>query len=221
MARHARSFSATKARPGGHISPFCEPATTASTPQASIGHGTTPREDTVSTTSSVSVARVSPAYASMSSSTPVEVSLWVARTTRAPGWARRAAASRSGATVSPYGASRSRTVTPNARQTSSQRSPNLPQRITIASSPGDRRFTTAASIAPVPEAARTSTSLRVSSMSASAARTRANSVSNSGVRWWRMGRDRAWSTSGGIGVGPGARRWYFFIQEPPLDRAGF
>ena len=40
------------------MSPFCEPATTTSMPQASIGHGTTPRDETVSTTHSVSVPRV-------------------------------------------------------------------------------------------------------------------------------------------------------------------
>ena len=60
LARRGRS-RATNARPGGHISPFCEPATTASIPQASIGHGTTPSDETVSTTHKVSVRRVSAA----------------------------------------------------------------------------------------------------------------------------------------------------------------
>ena len=49
---------ATNASPGGHMSPFCEPATTTSIPQASIGHGTTPSDETVSTTHRVSVRRV-------------------------------------------------------------------------------------------------------------------------------------------------------------------
>ena len=49
---------ATNASPGGHMRPFCEPATTTSIPQASIGHGTTPSDETVSTTQSVSVPRV-------------------------------------------------------------------------------------------------------------------------------------------------------------------
>src|SRR5262249_4724977 len=97
---------------------------------------------------------------------------------------------------------------------STQRSPNFPQRTTMARSPGEQRFTTAASMAPVPEAARTITSLVVSHSRATPARPRRKSASNSGVRWWRMGRDTAWSTSGGIGVGPGARRWYFFMASP-------
>ena len=40
------------------MSPFWEPATTASIPQSSIGHGTTPSDETVSTTHRVSVRRV-------------------------------------------------------------------------------------------------------------------------------------------------------------------
>ena len=94
---------------------------------------------------------------------------------------------------------------------SAQRSPNLPQRTTSTSSPGEQRLTTAASSAPVPEAARMMTSFRVPISSARPARTRPKSASNSGVRWWRIGWAIAWSTSGGIGVGPGASRWYFFM----------
>ena len=77
------------------------------------------------------------------------------------GWAASAAATRSGGTVSPYGASMVWTVRPNARAMPVQRSPNLPHWTTSTSSPGEQRLTTAASSAPVPEAARIMTSLRV------------------------------------------------------------
>ena len=49
----SQSGSATLAiaRPGGHISAFCEPETTTSMPQASVSSGTAPSEETASTTS--------------------------------------------------------------------------------------------------------------------------------------------------------------------------
>ena len=141
----------------------------------------------------------------------MDVSLWVTKSARARGCCASAASTRTGSTVSPYGASMACTVMPNARAMSCHRSPNLPQRTTSTSSPGEQRLTTAASSAPVPDAARTMTSLRVPISSARPARTRAKSASNSGVRWWMIGRPMAWRTSGGIGVGPGARRWYFFM----------
>ena len=102
-------------------------------------------------------------------------------------------------------------TTPKARAIPVQRSPNLPHWTTSTSSPGEQMLTTAASRAPVPEAARMMTSPRVPISSASPARTRPNSASKAGVRWWRIGCAIAWRTSAGIGVGPGARRWYFFI----------
>src|SRR5262249_1794682 len=93
-----------------------------------------------------------------------------------------------------------------------QRSPNFPHWTTSTSSPGEQRLTTAASSAPVPEAARMMTSPRVPITSARPARTRSKSASKLGVRWWRIGWAIAWRTSGGIGGGPGARRGYFFMH---------
>ena len=45
----ARSETEANARPGGHISDFCEPATTTSTPHSSWGSSTAPRPETAST----------------------------------------------------------------------------------------------------------------------------------------------------------------------------
>jgi hypothetical protein len=52
-------------------------------------------------------------------------------------------------------------VTPKARAISSHRSPNLPARSTIATSPADKVFASAASMAPVPDEANGITSCAV------------------------------------------------------------
>ena len=70
------------ARPGGHISAFCEPERTTSTPQASVSSGTAPSEETASTTSVASPTAALIAW--MSVTTPVEVSDCVQKTISAP-----------------------------------------------------------------------------------------------------------------------------------------
>ena len=70
----SQSGSATLAiaRPGGHISAFCEPETTTSTPHASVSSGTAPSDETASTTSTASPTAALSAWTS--ATTPVEVS---------------------------------------------------------------------------------------------------------------------------------------------------
>ena len=108
---------------------------------------------------------------------------------------------------------------PKALQISSQRSPNLPATTTATVSPAESVLTTAASIAPVPEQAKGSTSCDVWKSFLSPARTSRKSASYSGVRWWSIGCAIASSTSLGTGVGPGAMSWYFFMKSrSPLRR---
>ena len=68
-------------RPGGVISPFCEPDIATSTPQASISNGMQPSEATASTISSASwpAARTAWPIASMSLTTPEAVSICATR----------------------------------------------------------------------------------------------------------------------------------------------
>ena len=70
-----------KPRPGGVISPFCEPAIATSTPQSSISNGMQPSEATASTSSSASLPAASRALpiALMSFSTPDAVSTCATR----------------------------------------------------------------------------------------------------------------------------------------------
>ena len=77
---------------------------------------------------------------------------------------------------------------------------------TTTSSPGERRLVTEPSMAPVPEAASTSTSWPVPKSSRSPSCTSASISPNCGVRWWITGSAIAAITSGGTGVGPGASR---------------
>ena len=113
----------------------------------------------------------------------MEVSLCWASTALMPGVVFSASATRSGETVSPYGAVTSTTSTPKARHRSSQRSPNLPALTTTTVSPGESVLTTAASMAPVPEHASGMTSWEVCTRRLSPASTSMKSASYSGVRW--------------------------------------
>src|ERR1700682_3555971 len=73
----AFSDTALKPRPGGSISPFCEPATDTSMPQASCSYSSEPRPEMVSTISSAGcltwsmILRTSSGWVTQ----PVEVSL--------------------------------------------------------------------------------------------------------------------------------------------------
>src|SRR6202047_271068 len=74
----AFSDTALKPRPGGSISPFCEPATETSTPQASCSYSIEPRPEMVSTINSAGclVRSIALRTSSGDVTQPVEVSLW-------------------------------------------------------------------------------------------------------------------------------------------------
>jgi len=102
-AATARSETEAKARPGGVISDFCEPAITTSTPHSSWGRSTAPRPEIASTARIVLWLRATSANARTSLTTPVDVSDWVvnrARTGRSR--APSASSTRSGFTFSPH-----------------------------------------------------------------------------------------------------------------------
>ena len=69
-ASSARSLTEAKARPGGVMSAFCEPATTTSTPHASCSSRAAPRPETASTTSSAPWRLTTSAIAWMSCTMP-------------------------------------------------------------------------------------------------------------------------------------------------------
>jgi hypothetical protein len=106
------SDSAQKDKPGGSMSPFCEPATIRSTSHASIGKSAIPRLDTASTIEMAPVEAVTAAMPWTSCSTPVEDSLCCIRTALASGCSRSARANRSAGTVSPKPAVSATTLTP-------------------------------------------------------------------------------------------------------------
>src|SRR4051812_6617931 len=78
----AFSETALKPRPGGSISPFCEPATETSMPQASCSYSIDPRPEMVSTISSAGCLTRSSSLRTSSGGVtqPVEVSLWTTQT---------------------------------------------------------------------------------------------------------------------------------------------
>ena len=73
-------------------------------------------------------------------------------------------------------------------------------------------FTTAPSIAPVPEAAKTRTSVEVWKRNFNPWRTSEKICSYSGARWWRIGLLMANNASTGMGVGPGVIKYLFIIK---------
>ena len=86
------------------MSAFWEPATATSTPQASVASSTPPRLDTASTTTSAPVGATARAIASMSWTTPVDVSDWVTYTATVSA-SPAAAAIRPGSSRSPHSCS--------------------------------------------------------------------------------------------------------------------
>ena len=78
------------------MSAFCEPATTTSSPHASVSHGIAPRLETASTTASAPASFAAAASARTSATTPVDVSDWTSQTafaSRSRSRARRSSAS--------------------------------------------------------------------------------------------------------------------------------
>ena len=83
------------------MSAFCEPETTTSSPQASVSHGTAPRLETASTTTSEPASFAAAASERTSATTPVEVSDCTIQTAFASRSRRRARRS-SASGVSPH-----------------------------------------------------------------------------------------------------------------------
>jgi hypothetical protein len=84
-------------------------------------------------------------------------------------------------------------------------------------SPGLRKFVIEASMPAVPLPATVMTSCVVWKSHLRPARTFWITGMKSGERWWIMGADMARRTSGGTGVGPGAKRYCFFIEKDLLE----
>ena len=138
-------------------------------PHASTSSGTAPSDEIASTTR---VASPTARFRACTSATiPVEVSECVQKTTPAP-LSATAAPTSSGAGTSPHSNAIRCTSSPYCSQIATQRSPNAPALTTATRSPGAQRFAAAESIAPVPEAANSSTSSSVRCTSLSRARQR-------------------------------------------------
>ncbi len=117
-----------------------------------------------------------------------------------------ASATLDGSTFLPHSCSTVRTVRPIAVARLRQRSEKNPASGTSTSSPGEKTFWTADSRPPVPEEVISSTSARsVRYSSFKRAVTSRIKRPKPGPRWYTRGLPWASSTSGGIGVGPGAR----------------
>ncbi len=143
------------------MSAFCEPATHTSTCQSSVGRSVAPSPEMASTTRIAGVlATISP-MALMSLTTPVEVSENCTYTALMAGFLARAAAMSAGSALVPHSYSSAVTFAPQPCVSFSQRSPKLPTDATSTSSPALTMLTTADSMAPVPEAAKTITSFAV------------------------------------------------------------
>ncbi len=185
---------------------FCEPPMSTSTPQPSISRCVVPRPVMASTISraSLPVSFSSLATPGTQWRTPVEVSLDCMKTARVSGLS--AALTSSSEKVPPYGALTTSTAQPKFLASADQRSPNLPADSTSTRSPGEVRFETEASIAPVPELDSRTTSFLVPTKSFNCARTRVYRARNSAVRWCMSAAAMANWAAGSSGVGPGVKR---------------
>src|SRR3712207_286785 len=101
---------------------------------------------------------------------------------------------------------------PKARAIFTQRLPKLPLFTTRILSPGEKRFWSAPSNAPVPLAAYVKTSFSVRNTRFRFSFTRVNTSPNARVGGGMSGTPPAADTSGGIGVGPGDIKRYLFIM---------
>jgi len=141
--------------PGGSISPFCEPETTTSQFHASDLRSIAPRPLTASTTRIAAESLTILPIDLISVATPVDVSHRVVNTAlTVPLPAARCASTSPGSTALPHSTLITSAFIPYAWHISVQRSPNFPASTTITLSPGERKFTTAASRPPVPDDAR-------------------------------------------------------------------
>jgi hypothetical protein len=150
-------LAATKASPGGVISPFCDPAMATSTPQASMSKSMQPSEATVSTISSAGclAAVMALRIAGMSLTTPDAVSICTTSTALivCPLSRFRRSSSAAGSTArrqSPFNTS---TSTPIILAISPQPSAKRPLSSASTVSPRDNTLASAASQPPWPLAA--------------------------------------------------------------------
>ena len=163
------------------MSAFCEPVTSASMPHSSRGTESTPTAVTPSTRKSGPFF-VSLAISFTGWSTVVEVSLAWIMTLWISGWRLSCFSISLTLTACPHSTLTSIGFSPKALAMFNQRSPNLPPLITRTLSPGENRFATAASIAPVPEEASIKTSPFVPKSALRPWRASSNTLLNWGVR---------------------------------------
>ena len=156
LAFSAFSLTALKERPGGSISPFCEPATVTSTPHSSCRNSIEPREEMVSTSSSAGCSAASMARRTSSTRVvqPVLVSLWTTQTALMACCrsARRTVSIASGSAPERQSPCRNSGLRPSRSAISRHRLANQPVSLISTRSPGLSVLTSAASHAPVPEA---------------------------------------------------------------------
>ena len=139
--------------PGGETQLFCDAVATTSTPQASTAIGTPPALETASTKMSASDSSCMTVHSSFRGlETPVELSLCVNITALIWGFFLMFSRTASRSAALPSSKLSLSTSAPYASAISANLSPKTPIIIDKTLSPGEIVFTTAASIAPVPEA---------------------------------------------------------------------
>ena len=138
---------------------------------------------------------------------PVEVSLWVKRTTAGSGLRARASFTSSGVAPRPQGMSAGMTSAPRRPAISRNRSPKAPQEKEITRSPGAMRLAARASRAPVPEPGKsTGGSFALRSLFRRAEISSRREKKGS-LRWLTRGAAPLCRISWGMETGPGVKRW--------------
>src|SRR5689334_3842969 len=154
-AASALADTALKERPGGSISPFCEPPTVTSTPHSSWRYSIEASDEIVSTISRAGCLAASMALrtAAMLETQPVEVSLWTTQTALIA----CALSALSRASIWPASAPRRQSLAMNSGWSPSlvamffQSVAKCPVSYISTRSPGESVLTSAASHAPVPD----------------------------------------------------------------------
>src|SRR5207245_5384299 len=151
----AFSDTALKPRPGGSISPFCDPATDTSMPQASCSYSSEPRPEMVSTISSAGcltrsrILRTSSGWVTQ----PVDVSLCTTMTDLILCWRSAVSLASICSRSAPWRQSPGRKSTSSLNLSAMPRhsTANCPVSAITTLSPGANVLTIAASQAPVPD----------------------------------------------------------------------
>src|SRR6266702_4918211 len=152
---NAFSDTALKPRPGGNISPFCDPATDTSMPQASCSNSSEPRPEIVSTINNAGWSRRSRILRTSSGwvTQPVDVSLCTIMTDLILCWRSAASLASICSRSAPWRQSPGRKSTSSLNLSAMPRhsTANCPVSAISTLSPGDNVLTIAASQAPVPD----------------------------------------------------------------------